>query len=154
MVLPFGLNQFKVISFATGGFFYGVTSFLYGVLIVSIRVRCNGCKKSLSVDDSLAGTRGKCPNCDSVIVVPEVELPPVTLAEPPVAADKTNLQPPKAPVILHSINAMGWIILGALVLLLGSGRYEGIGMSCVAIGVVLKAVHAFRWILNATDDMQ
>ncbi len=38
---------------------------------MAIDVTCEGCGKTLSVDDSMAGKRGKCPKCGTVLVVPD-----------------------------------------------------------------------------------
>ena len=35
-----------------------------------IRVKCESCKKTLSVKDHLAGKKIKCPVCQNVVVVP------------------------------------------------------------------------------------
>ena len=40
-----------------------------------IEFSCRQCDNELSVDDSKAGLRGKCPRCSSIIVVPSVSTP-------------------------------------------------------------------------------
>lgn len=40
-----------------------------------IEFSCHQCGNELSVDDSKAGLRGKCPRCSSIIVVPPVSAP-------------------------------------------------------------------------------
>lgn len=55
-----------------------------------IRVKCEGCKKTLSVKDHLAGKKIKCPVCQNVLAVPMASpsKEPAPLAVPPTSAKK------------------------------------------------------------------
>ena len=55
-----------------------------------IRVKCDSCKKTLSVRDHLAGKKIKCPVCQSVVVVPAT----ATVDAPPKAEPTPSGKPP------------------------------------------------------------
>ena len=60
-----------------------------------VRVKCEKCKKTLSVKDHLAGKKIKCPVCQNVVAVPaESGLPEAPAKKPPIAG---KLAPPKKP---------------------------------------------------------
>ena len=40
---------------------------------MTIRYKCEECESVLKVRDELAGTDGKCPKCNTVFVVPQLE---------------------------------------------------------------------------------
>lgn len=48
---------------------------------MAIEVTCEGCGNTLTVDDSMAGKRGKCPSCKTVLVVPEEDAYEVEASE-------------------------------------------------------------------------
>ncbi len=59
-----------------------------------IRVKCGGCKKTLSVKDHLAGKKIKCPVCQSVVAVPTSspakDSPPIAAPAPKPTANPTK----------------------------------------------------------------
>ena len=85
-----------------------------------IRVKCDNCKKTLSVKDHLAGKKIKCPVCQTVVTVPASSAPkappsaapvpksaaapkkppatakPAVATKPPVDKTKSNGTPPAA----------------------------------------------------------
>src|SRR4051812_18674969 len=63
-----------------------------------IRVKCDSCKKTLSVKDHLAGKKIKCPVCQSVVVVASAPpgKTPTPTAEP---APKSAAAPAKKPAV-------------------------------------------------------
>jgi len=58
-----------------------------------IRVKCDKCRKTLSVKDHLAGKKIKCPVCQNVVVVPAAHPPK---APSPTTAPASKLTPPAA----------------------------------------------------------
>ena len=68
---------------------------------MSIKFLCSHCKKVLSVKDQLAGKRGKCPHCGTVVLVPVPAKPasaPAAIrpAQPPAASPPPAPPPPPA----------------------------------------------------------
>jgi len=62
---------------------------------MSIKFLCSHCKKVLSVKDQLAGKRGKCPHCGTVVLVPVPGTPAAPAAARP--AEAPAAPPPPAP---------------------------------------------------------
>ena len=62
---------------------------------MSIKFLCAHCKKVLSVKDQLAGKRGKCPHCGTVVLVP-VPSKPAAPAAPRLAESPSAPPPPHA----------------------------------------------------------
>src|SRR5262249_47560760 len=59
--------------------------------VMPIRVKCEKCKKTLSVKDHLAGKKIKCPLCQGVVAVPMAS----PTKEPPAAAKGDGAPAPK-----------------------------------------------------------
>lgn len=45
----------------------------FGLLSMTIRVRCDGCSAVMKVKDELAGAKGKCPKCKTPFVIPAAD---------------------------------------------------------------------------------
>ena len=63
---------------------------------MSIKFLCSHCLKVLSVKDQLAGKRGKCPHCGTVVLVP-VPAKPASAPAAPRPASAPAASPPAAP---------------------------------------------------------
>lgn len=74
---------------------------------MSIEVSCAHCGHSIRVKDEFAGKRGKCPNCQGIIAVPQV--PSGAMAEPtgPISASKTAAAAPSAAAQVKAAQAQG-----------------------------------------------
>ena len=66
---------------------------------MAIKVTCQSCGKNLQVADSMAGKKGKCPQCKSVLIVPAQEEQAAPVPKKPPAAPKPAAapKPPAAP---------------------------------------------------------
>jgi hypothetical protein len=73
---------------------------LRGDYFVPIEVRCEHCGKTMQVQDSSAGTRGRCPFCKEVIQVPP--LTSVVRAKPVSKVPSPSAQLPVSPVIVDA----------------------------------------------------
>ena len=63
---------------------------------MSIKVTCVQCGTSLDVNDAMAGRRLRCPECDTAVHVPELEVPAET---PPEAEPEPQ---PVQPVVVEA----------------------------------------------------
>lgn len=112
---------------------------------MSIRIRCTGCKKKVSVDSAFAGGMCRCPYCKEIVLVPGERSTAATRAARPVApgarpdaptsriasggrgvATKVHVPNPEDipmanPVRMQGIFAL--ILLICLVMMLGLGAY-------------------------------
>jgi hypothetical protein len=62
-----------------------------------IEFKCSGCQKTLKVKDAAAGKRGKCPNCQTVVSVPNASTPPPAAAVPSAPTAAVAAAPPSPP---------------------------------------------------------
>jgi tetratricopeptide (TPR) repeat protein len=62
-----------------------------------IRFQCTGCGATIKVNDNLAGKRGKCPKCGTVVTIPFPEPQPVDESAPPHVAESARpaVAPPR-----------------------------------------------------------
>ena len=73
-----------------------------------IRVKCDSCKKTLSVKDQLAGKRIKCPVCQTVVAVPAAppgKAPVPTAAPAPKPGTAPDKKPATAPKVGLSVKS-------------------------------------------------
>lgn len=81
-----------------------------------IQFACTGCGKQLRVDESSAGKRAKCPQCETILQVPNVAAAsdPLAAATPPAAAATAGATNPYTPPTVESMTGPTPIAGGAV----------------------------------------
>src|SRR3954465_1242813 len=83
---------------------------------MSITVHCPSCHRTFRVGDQFAGRRGRCPDCQAVVTVPDEELAPLDpLPDAPAPAAYPRRKPPRRLTPRDHLPAWRRVSIGFLV---------------------------------------
>jgi hypothetical protein len=105
-----------------------------------ITVTCPNCHRTFRVGDQHAGRRGRCPDCQGVVTVPDEELAQLDLLpdEPAPAAYRRRREPPRRPTPRDHLPAWRRVSIGFLVQQ-GAAALLFVGLTLLILGTVALA---------------